>query len=197
MDKVCNARLVAKLRKQVKNERRAIRVRQANSVLGPSVVRVFCKNSKSGIRRSLGRMHLERLAGCHGQTEFDRFFYKALSHLDKAIMEDNSENDRILPGHKWGHAAKVLCLYLRGIVLHTRYFDDRTAKRLKEYLYLPVDRVVLNGLRELDCSLPSRDIKSIDTKAKFKEIQDIMTVAAKAARAPRVLFDDIWVDAKL
>jgi len=182
------------------NEKRAIVERKAKTVLGGSVIWVFREGTKKDLVRALKRLRIDRLRKCRSQQEFYRFFTKALGVVDQAILLKNRGNKTIGTGHKWGHAAKVTCLYIRGIVLHTRYFNDATAKRLRPFLFVPVDKIVLRELRRCGVKLESKAkaIKQIDSKKKFFEIQDLLAKAARQAErrkgtdVPRILFDDVW-----
>ena len=185
-------KLITKFKELQADERHAMLARQTKAMLGPSVVRVFKKDTKKDVAPALLKLDLLRLERCREQGQFDQFYFSALNKVDAAVLIRNSKNRRIGKGHKWGHAAKVLSLYLRGVVLHTRYFDDKTAGRLKKWLYVPVDRVVIKALRQCDVKLPARSIKGIDSKAKFLKFQKPLTIAAEQAHAARLVFDDVW-----
>ena len=42
-------------------------------------------------------------------------------------------------GYKWGHATKILTLYIREFVLNSRYFTDAQVQAILPWLYVPID----------------------------------------------------------
>ena len=104
------------------------------------------------------------------------------------------ENSRIHPGYKWGHSTKVLSLFIREIVLCSRYFDDRLTDRLAPLLYIPIDGVVIDHVRRLGVPLSLRKIKHIDSAEKFFGVRDLLGEAATRAGVPRVWLDDVWTE---
>ena len=96
----------------------------ARVVLGSSVIRVFQKYSKPVIMRALLRLDIRSLGGIRSQKAYIEVFEDQLESLAQAIRRSNRQNNRVKPGLKWGHATKVLCLYHRDMVLHSRYFSQ-------------------------------------------------------------------------
>ena len=184
--------LVAKFQRLDRRKKDAVVERTAKVVLGPSVVRVFKSKTSEDLFRALKSLDLDELRSCTTQERFDDFFFYALRKVDAAILEKNGNNSRVGDGHKWGHAAKVLCLYLRDLVLYTRYFDDEDALRLQNLLYMPVDSVVMKHLRACGVRITPQRIKEIDSEEQFRAIQTLFAEAARRAHVPKILFDDVW-----
>jgi len=88
-----------------------------------------------------------------------RWFDIQLDRLARAIKPLNSRNHRIAPGEKWGHATKILTLFVRDLVLKSRYFHDKDAKRIPQFLHAPIDGIVIKRLRKLGVRLPFSKIK--------------------------------------
>ncbi len=130
------------------------------------------------------------------QETFQTWFDKQLSRVAHTIDRRNSRNRRIAPGAKWGHATKILTLFVRDLVLKSRYFSDKDAKRISQYLYAPIDSIVIRRLRILGVRPPFSKIKEIDSRKKFYDVQEKLGSAAKKAGIPRVWFDDNWGDRK-
>lgn len=170
----------------------ATRLRIAGSALGASVIRIFKPGTKPGLLAVLSRLPVDDLPGLRTPEEFSRWYRKQLSRVAREIRKRNAANSRILPGLKWGHAAKVLSLYLRGIVFHTRYFRDADVARIGPCLPVPIDGILIRRLEELGVTLPYRKIREIDTYAKFNVAQKILMASAKRVRVPAVWFDDNW-----
>ena len=64
------------------------------------------------------------LSSTDSQHQFHAWFYKELNGLARVIKATNPRNPRIHPGKKWGHGTKIMALYVRDIVLVSRYFYD-------------------------------------------------------------------------
>ena len=176
------------------NHGTAIRRTASRVVLGSSVIRVFEPGTKPKLQAALDRIDVDRLHGVRSQGAFKEWFARELGRVARVMKATNRRNSRVNPGYKWGHGTKVLCLWVRDIVLNSRYFPDATMELLSPWLYAPVDSVVIKRLRELGVRLPFRAIKEIDTARRFFAVQDTLAEAAKAAGVPRIWFDDNWGD---
>ncbi len=166
----------------------------ARATLGSSVIRVFERKSKPVIMRALLKLDIRDLQPVRSEVAYRWVFEEQLEHLAQAIRRCNRNNNRIKPGLKWGHATKILCLFHRDMVVHSRYFNMPTADRLSRYLYAPIDNIVLERLVSLGSNPAVSGINGIDTKAKFYKIQSDLGSAAKKVKVPRVWFDDNWGD---
>lgn len=172
----------------------ALQARAARVTLGSSVIRVFSPGSKEPMLRHLWRIDLGHLSSIRTQAEFRAWFVKRLGALALVVKKINQENPRIHPGYKWGHSTKVLCLFIREIVLCSRFFDDRLTDRLAPLLYIPIDGVVIDHVRRLGVPLSLRKIKHIDSAEKFFGVRDLLGEAATRAGVPRVWLDDVWTE---
>ncbi|MBN1568336.1 MAG: hypothetical protein JXA73_10860 [Acidobacteria bacterium] len=177
-----------------KDHAKAVRMRAARIVLGPSVMRVYRKGTGKQIMPILARISIDEIAKVGNQKQFKAWFEYWLEVLAKEILRLNSTNDRIHPGYKWGHSTKILTLYIRELVINTRYFKDPIVDTIVPFLYSPIDSVVINRLLDLGCDFGFLRIKDIDTPEKFYSIQDLLDKPAKAVGAPRIWFDDNWGD---
>ena len=168
-----------------------MRSRVARVVLGASVMRVFAPDTKAGLMTTLENLPVDELPQVV-KDDFRRWYETQLKKVAAEIRKRNAENSRVQPGLKWGHAAKVLSLYLRDLVEHSRYFTDREAKAIAPLLHVPIDGIVIDRLRALSVTTPCRKIKEIDSAAKFYEFQELLEDAAKRVGVPRIWFDDNW-----
>ena len=168
----------------------------ARTVLGSSVIRVYQEDTKDFIMEALCKVDIEKLKKITSEAQYKEYFEKALNALAAVIKRTNKGNSRIYPGYKWGHATKILCLFLRDIVLHSRYLPDQQARRLSNWLYMPIDSVVMTRLKELGCRQPFNQINQIDTSAKFYDAQHLLKKAAKLEKVSPVWFDDNWANRK-
>jgi hypothetical protein len=129
-----------------------------------------------------------------GRGQFDDWYARHLTRIARSMSKLNAQNPRVQPGLKWGHAAKILSLFLRDMVLYTRFLRDTQVRRLSPWLPAPVDGIVIRRLRQLGVRLAFRTIRGIDSRAKFRSVQDALARAAADARVPRVWFDDNWAE---
>lgn len=186
--------LTAKFRVIKKDHKAAIRRRVARVSTVSSVIRVFEKGSKGDILRALDRIDLDGLTKVRTQSAFDRWFRKSLNTVSRAIALKNRRNKRILPGLKWGHSTKVLCIFVREIVLHSRYLPSKVVDRIEPFLYVPVDSVVMGALKDVGVPPPFKRIREIEKPADFYWAQNVLGAEAAEVGVPRVWFDDVWVE---
>jgi hypothetical protein len=175
-----------------KGHREQIRRRLARIVMGSSVARVFERDSPKEIWSFLTKIPVDELPSIKSQKDFKDWFERQLESLATTIHRKNGTNSRILPGYKWGHATKILCLYLRDITLHREYFTDQQVERVVRWLYVPLDSVNMASLKRCGVPLDFCKIKEIDTEEKFYQVQDHLARAADRVGVPRIWFDDNW-----
>ena len=168
--------------------------RTAFVALGPSLIRAFKKGTKRDVIPALLKIDLNRFAKCKSREEFRPFFEDELKKVYHALALKPENIEKHGNGLKWGHATKILCIYLRDLVLYSRYFDEETAKRLESLLYNPIDRVVMDRLRDLGVDPGASGIKDIDTADKFWRLQRILDEAAKLANTIQIRFDDVQAE---
>jgi hypothetical protein len=171
----------------------------ARSALPPSVTRVFKGGTKDPLVNLLGRIPMDELLGLDDEPAFRSWFVRHLDEVAGVILGLNAPQARpgIHPGYKWGHGTKVLALYIRDVVLFSRYFSDPDVERIQPWLYCPIDGVVMRRLRLLGEPLGVALIREIDTPDVYWDLQDRMGAAAAAVGVPRVWFDDNWGDREL
>jgi len=176
------------------SHKKAIQAKAARLIIGPSVGRVFNKGTVHKIWPVLTKIDFETMAQLKSQEQYKRWFETQLNKLARKIKATNPKNSRIYPGYKWGHATKILCLFLNDMVVQRDFFPEKVANRLVTWLYCPIDSVVMKSLKRCNIKVPFDKIKEIDTPKKFYDIQDILGDAAKKAGVPRIWFDDNWGD---
>lgn len=176
--------------------RAATRHFTARSCIPASVTRVFAKGTKDALLPVLVKIPVDELPGLESEAAFRPWFERELEVVVRAILRLNPPEIRpgIHPGYKWGHATKVLALYLRDLVLYSRCFADADAERIAFWLFCPVDSIVMKRMRELGERPGVYQISGIDSSRKFWHVQDTLGAAAARAGVPRVWFDDNWGD---
>ena len=170
----------------------AVRVRSARAVLGGSVIRVFHPGTKDPLLKQLASLKIQSLNSIRSQASFRTEFEEQLDQVHSTVRRLNVGNDRIHPGGKWGHCTKVLCLYLREIVLHSRLLPDPVVNRIQRYLYVPIDAIVVKKVKRAGVEIPYQRIKDVATARDFYSLQEILGDAARRERVPRIWFDDVW-----
>jgi hypothetical protein len=183
-----------KINSKLKKEYDDILKIAARSVLGSSVIRVFNGESKEKLLDYLQKINVDDLLRLRDQTDYKSWFETHLSKLSQEIKKTNPTNTNIFPGYKWGHATKILNLYIREVVEYKRYFRESEAAKIRKWLYVPIDSQVMKKIRALGYTLPFNKIKDIDTAKKFYGVQDLLGRAASAVNVPRIWFDDVWAD---
>ncbi|MGH8225224.1 MAG: hypothetical protein ACRER1_03600 [Gammaproteobacteria bacterium] len=177
-----------------KQHSKALRKTAARVVLGPSVMRVYARGTRDALLPFLPKLDVDMIAQFKSQEQFSSWFDGHVDRIAKVVDRCNPCNPRIRPGLKWGHATKIMALYVRDLVLSSRYFSDAEAAKISPYLHVPIDSIVIDRLRKLGVQLPFTMIKEIDTREKFYGVQKALASAAFAHNIPRVWFDDNWGD---
>lgn len=172
----------------------ALKKTTARVVLGPSVMRVYAKGTRDALLPFLPTLDVDAITQFKNQEQFSEWFDKYVERVAKIIDQHNHRNTRIRPGLQWGHATKIMALYVRDLVLSSRYFSDTDAARVSAFLHVPIDSVVIERLRKLGVRQPFTKIKEIDTREKFYVVQEALASAALNHKIPRVWFDDNWGD---
>ncbi len=178
------------------NHPAAILKTTARMSLPPSVTRVFSAGTKDPLMAVLLDLPVGDLPGIADDAAFAVWYEAQLEPVAACVLELNPPDRRpgIHPGYKWGHAAKVLAVYLHNVVSYSRYFTCEEAERIEPPLYCPIDGIVLERLDKARVPLRVTWIREIDTRKKFDDLQGILQAAAAAAGVPRVWFDDVWGD---
>lgn len=186
--------LVDEFKRIKDSHREALKKTAARVVLGPSVMRVYSKGTRDALLPVLSNIAIDELLELQDQEHFSQWFDSHVHRLARVVARHNPNNARISLGIKWGHATKIMALFVRDLVLSSRYFSDADAKRLSYFLHVPVDGIIIGRLRKLGNRLPFDKIKDIDTRRKFYAVQETLAQAAAQCGVPRVWFDDNWGD---
>lgn len=174
--------------------RDALKKTTARVVLGPSVMRVFKKGTRNVLLPFLSELEVDEIIKYKDQAQYSDWFDKHVRTMARIIERKNPNNTRIRPGLEWGHTTKIMSLYVRDLVVSSRYFNDKDADRISFFLHAPIDSIAIKRLTGLGIRLPFTKIKEIDTREKFYSVQEFLANAAHEHRIPRVWFDDNWGD---
>lgn len=190
----CQALVQEFVRIKKQHERTIVR-RTAKVAMGASVYRVYQVDTKADVVRVLERFPYNALRHIKSQTEFKRFYQRQLGRVVQAVRMRNKDNPKLGNGLKWGHCAKLLSLFMRDIVLHTRLYTDVEVKRLTPMLYVPFDSIVLDRLRRR-CGVSNvpKKLKDIAGSKVFWHLQMQLQNAAAQAETQAIHFDDVWAE---
>lgn len=192
--KDAEAKLADEYRRVQTHHDHALQLYAARAVLGPSVMRVFVADTMDDIRPFLGALPVKEAGALTSQAEYKEWFDAKTKLVANCLAKKNSKNSRVNPGIRWGHATKILALYMRDMVLSSRLFTEAEAERLTPWLYAPIDSIVIKRLGHLGVDPGFTRIKDIDTHDKFHGVQEVLGRVAKKVGVPRVWFDDNWGD---
>lgn len=172
----------------------AMKAVAARDALMSSVIRVFSKGTSAALFPLLVAIDVDTLERLDGQERYRGWFEQHLESVAQVIADTSPEalKPSIYPGYKWGHAAKILNVYLKNVVLHSRYFPDNVAERISYWLYCPIDSFVISMLGKLHCRPPFMTIKEIADSKMFYDAQELLRTAADENGVPPVWFDDNW-----
>lgn len=194
--------LVDEYKRIKEKHRQAIIARVSRVCFSGSTGRVFPKaenkDEKSAndiIKETLNTIDVDYLPKIKTQEEFKEWFEKKLGIVTNAIPKKNSKGKNISDDtRRWGYGTKILCLFLRDMVDHCRYFTEDEVKEVRKLLYVPIDSIIIDKLVECGETLPFNNIEEIDSEDKFYSIQDKLIQAAQIIDVPRIWFDDNWGD---
>ena len=144
------------------------------------------------IKEVLKKIEVGELLEIKDQKKFGEWFEKKLGKVVKKIPKRTSRGIELKDSaRKWGYAAKILCLFLREMVLHCRYFEPEQAEKVEQWLYCPIDSKVMNAMKARGVPLNFTRIMDINKK-RFDYVQEQLSNAAKNEKVPRIWFDYVW-----
>lgn len=186
--------LSEEFRRIKRHHKDAMKAVAARDALMSSVIRVFSKGTSAALFPLLVAIDVDTLERLDGQERYRGWFEQHLESVAQVIADTSPEalKPSIYPGYKWGHAAKILNVYLKNVVLHSRYFSDEVAERVSYLLYCPIDSFVINKLSRLRCRPIFKSIKEIADSKVFYAVQEQLRKAADEIEVPLVWFDDNW-----
>ena len=104
----------------------------ARTTLGASVLRVFAEGTRQDLTDAFVRIPVGELRDLSDEATFRPWFEHRLEATARAIARRNAKNARVQPGAKWGHGTKVLTIFLREMVAHSRFFRDDEVEKIEE-----------------------------------------------------------------
>ena len=109
---------------------------------------MFHPGTKGALVDVLANVPIDDLTRLGSDVEFRNWFELQLDGVAETIRDHNwprASGRKNPPGYKWGHATKVLALYLRDVVLYSRYFTEAEVDEVSPWLCCPIDGIVLRG----------------------------------------------------
>ena len=130
--------LVTKFKELKADERHAMLARQTKAMPGPSVVRVFNKDTKKDVTPALLKLNMVKLERCRTQEQFDQFYLSVLNKVDAAILAGKRKNrhvpvDRVVMKSLRRCDVKLPAKSIKGIDSKAKFcaFQDELTKAAK------------------------------------------------------------------
>jgi hypothetical protein len=168
----------------------------ASAILGPSIIRVFKKNTKDDIINVLKRISIDDVKKVmESRNLFKKWFLTTSLKVSKVLQSSNMDAG----SKRWAHATKITSIYLRDLICRcARDLTKREYARIEKMLYVPLDKIVLKRLNKLCSTCDHRfkipkSMSELKEKKQFFHIQDCLYYHASKIGIPAIWFDDIWV----
>lgn len=98
----------------------------------------------------------------------------------------------------FGHAAKLMNLYVKELLSRSEVLGNRASRHLLKYAHVPLDRIILDSFGDdfPECAheiglAKHPSIKSLSEK-KYNQIQDSIRTAAHREGLPAIAYDLCW-----
>jgi hypothetical protein len=167
-----------------------IKKRIIKIILGSSVIRALPPKSKPSLMTCLDSIALKQLHEVNSQETFDIWHKKQVSKVEACLVKCNAKSQRFEKDEQlFGHAIKVLNLFMGHLVLNSEYFSQEVKARTKYLLHVPLDSKVFSALKnEPGLNVP-KYIKSL-TPGTYQAIQKKIREFATKANLPSIYLDD-------
>lgn len=163
--------------------------RMIKIILGSSVIRVFSKGTKPALMKGLKAIPVNELNQLTTQTEFDSWHQSHVRKIQRILERSDKDRARFEKGELFGHATKVVNLYLGHLVLYSHYFKKVTINRVKYLLHVPLDSKVFIALRGEPSLIVPGSIKELKSGS-YDKIQKAIREHALNAGLPAIYFDE-------
>lgn len=153
-----------------------------------AMARLFRKGGHAALKKKLGD-HLKprRLACIRTRREYDGWLNRVVG---LPCWGAHSRNG--LAVDRWAYFAKLINIVVYEIVTNRELFTEREWKRLRPFLHVPVDAVVLDYLLGLDPGFPApRQLKGM-TRDGYWRVQHAARRLAHKHRVPAIWFEAAW-----
>ena len=175
--------------------KRAVKKRIAKIILGSSVIRAFEKDSKPLLLNCLINLEVDTLATIKTESEYDKWHSRKITSIYNCLLKTNKRKfKKNLVGLKWGHATKVLNLYVGHLYYYSPYYG-KLKRKFKAHLFfhIPLDSKVFAALKKCNVDVP-KNIKTINVVI-YKEIQNTLRKVAQKKRVDPLRFDEYaWAE---
>lgn len=173
-----------------KNYKHAIKMRVCKIILGSSVIRAFKPKTKADLLISLIKIDFKGLYSINSEKKYDAWHKKRVDAIYKSLLRNNEVKFKDdLEGLKWGHATKILNLYIGHLLYYSPYFGNaKYINRIYTYLHTPLDSKVFKVLKKSMVATP-KSIKSI-RRVEYLTIQQILREKAKPFSIASIVFDE-------
>ena len=92
-------------------------------------------------------------------------------------------------GLRYGHATKILNIYIGLLVFYSTYFDPKQVNTVKHFFHVPLDSKVFKDLRRCSVKNVPKTIKDIDETSYYR-LQKLIREAALKQNLPPFYLDE-------
>ncbi|MBN8865489.1 MAG: hypothetical protein J0H92_19095 [Sphingobacteriales bacterium] len=164
--------------------------RVARIILPNSVIRVFTAGTKLAIFDCLQKIDVDELPALKTRELFDSWHKTQLGKVSKSISGFGNNLAEIgEEGIRYGHAAKILNLFLGHLVFFSPYFSTTASEKVRHFLHVPFDKKIFVSLRSFQIKDVPNSIKSVD-RTTYYRLQAQLREAAGKRSVPPLYFDD-------
>ncbi len=167
-----------------------IKKRIIKIILGSSVIRALPAGTKPILMPCLESLPVYELLKTNSQKAFNIWHKKQVAKVKKCLIRCNKESKRFDKDEQlFGHAAKILNLFLSHLVLYSAYFSQHVIIKTKYFLHVPLDRNVFSAIGVDESLKAPTSIKSLKSKTYYL-IQDAIRESAAKSDLPAIYFDE-------
>src|SRR5688572_7715832 len=168
-----------------------VKKRICKIVLGSSVIRVFVEGTKYSLLKCLDNIPIDEVIKIQSQTAYDKWHYKQVNKVYICLKSQRGNTKRIDndEGLKFGHATKIVNLFIGHLIFYSPYFKKKHTKCVYNFLHVPLDSKVFDALRVCSEQQVPSTIKEV-TKETYYSIQEEIRQHAVAYKIPPLCFDD-------
>jgi hypothetical protein len=154
----------------------------------PALVRLFKAGTHHILENALfKRSSPSEFVHIKTQEHYDHWLEKAAEDSCwAACTKDEIEQVR------WGLFAKVINIIVYEIVSQRELCSESDWQRLRSFLHVPIDSIVIDHLRQIDPQFQARTKLKGMTKDEYWHIQNVIRVMARVNDVPPIWFEAAW-----
>ncbi len=183
---------------QIKKNRKKMLLRYISRAFatGSTFRMLRSKHKSDWFRSKLQEVLRDGRALARNMTDehFDGHLIEAIRRLRKAT--GRREKERI----SFGHAAKLINLYVKALALHRDVIPNGIAKKIRKHAHVPLDRIILKrAMKDFPNCVSALGIKRNTgvgqiSEEQYKGLQSLLRGAARKEGMEPLAYDLWWAD---